>query len=779
MSDKEISNSELESFKLANPPLKNIDSNSHLSGRSVYIDDVSEHAGSLHAYVFYLETAHARIKSLDTSAAEKMPGVHRIFSYKDIPGENQIGGIIKDEALLAEEEVHFWGQPVLLVVATTQALAKKAAKNIQVEFEELAVTLSPREAALKNSLLFPPSQFARGDTAKAWAQCAHVVTGSGETPAQEHLYLEPQGAYAIPLEAGGVKVISSTQGPTAVQRTVATVLACPMHQVEVEVGRLGGGFGGKEDQANPWAALAALAAIKLNRPVKIVLQRSDDMRMTGKRHPYCFDFKIGLDHSGRILAYEVSFYQNGGAATDLSPGVLSRSLFHACNAYFIPNVKAIGYSCKTNLPPNTAFRGFGGPQGIFAIEAAVRTAAEQCGFAVEELQKKNLLSEGDRFHFGQEAKFCQARATWAHLEKSYDPVEIKDRISEFNRQNMEQKKGFAVVPVCFGIAFTKTSLNQASALVHIYKDGSVGVSTAAVEMGQGVNTKILQVVRNIFHIAANRIKIYSTNTSRVANTSPTAASAGADLNAKATERACSKLLNNLLEAARQILGLKSLKEPLSIKNDQVYLAGKATDIDWCQLIEHAYEARLPLSAQEHYATPDLHFDLKEMQGKPFSYHVYGCSLTEVTVDTLRGRYSIDRVSIVHDSGMPFNRLIDLGQIEGALMQGIGWMTVEEFLFNEKGKPLTDTLSTYKIPGISCAAKEVNVSFLPHSPNSAGIYHSKAVGEPPLMYGIGAFMAIREAIKAFTGKRVNIGFSAPLSPEKVLMSLYGDQLHEIP
>jgi xanthine dehydrogenase large subunit len=531
--------------------MKNIDSYTHTRGESIYLDDIPLIAGTLFGAAYGSPHAHGKITELDLSEAEKMPGVVRIFTYKDIPGRNQIGGIVPDEPLLAEDEVHFNGMPVAFVVAESTEMAQAAVSKIKIKIDPLPIITDPREAKEKGELIIPPRTFKLGNTETAWQQCAHIFEGVAETNGQEHLYIETQGAYSIPLENKCIRIYSSTQGPTAVQRHMAVVLGIPMHQLEVDVTRLGGGFGGKEDQATLWAILCALATYHLRRPVKYSLHRMEDMRMTGKRNPYASDFKIGLDKNLKILAYEAVFHQNAGASADLSPAVLERTLFHCTNAYFVPNVTATAYSCRTNLPSNTAFRGFGGPQGMFVIEAAIAKAAEELGTTAGEIQKRNLLQTGDEFPYGQKA-VSEAKECWSKAEEIYRIEEIKKEVDDFNAANKLAKKGVSFMPICFGISFTKTLMNQARALVHVYTDGSVGVSTGAVEMGQGVNTKMLQVAATVFSIDPAKVTVHTTNTFRIANTSPSAASATADLNGKAVEMACNEIIKRLKPVAAEI-----------------------------------------------------------------------------------------------------------------------------------------------------------------------------------------------------------------------------------
>jgi xanthine dehydrogenase large subunit len=748
--------------------MKNIDAHGHVRGKSVFLDDIATLRDTLYGAVLASPVAHGRIEALDFSVALAQPGVVAILTHRDIPGENQIGAIIQDEPLLAEAEVHYQGQPIALVVADTERMAREARRYIQLQFSEQAVITCPREAQRKNQLLLPARTFCLGDTSAVWAQCAHVFSGQTRTNGQEHLYLETQGAYAMPMENGNIRIASSTQGPTALQRAAGKVLDMGMHKIEVDVVRLGGGFGGKEDQATPWGVLAALAAQKLQKPVKIVLHRMDDMRMTGKRHPYEADYKIGLSADLKVIAFEARYFQNAGAAADLSPAILGRTLFHGTNSYYIPHVRLTAYSCQTHLPPNTAFRGFGAPQGMFVIEAALAHAAYALGVPTYELQKRNLLQEGDEFPYGQKAQGVGLTPIWADMESKFDLLQVKREIQHFNERHEDRKKGFALMPITFGVSFTNTPMNQARALVHIYSDGSVGISTGAVEMGQGVNTKLLQVAARIFSIDPSRIKIESTNTTRVANTSPSAASSTADLNGKALQKACRVLLARLKQRAAKELNARP--EAIELLAQRVFLRGKETQLDWTELVKLAFLDRLCLTETAHYASPLIHFDATREKGHPFLYHVFGLALTEVSLDCIRGTYEIDAVKIVHDFGQSMNPGLDRGQIEGGLVQGLGWMTMEEIHYDEQGRLLSNSLSTYKIPDLYSAPKEVLIEAWETEGTELAILKSKAVGEPPLMYGIGVYFAIEHAIRAFN-PGYDSTFDAPFTPEKVLMALY--------
>jgi xanthine dehydrogenase large subunit len=611
----------------------------------------------------------------------------------------------------------------------------------------------------------PSRTLERGDVETTWASCSTVVEGRAESGGQEHLYLVTQRAMAVPLEGGRIHLPSATQSPTAIQRIAARVLDMPMNAFEVEVTRLGGAFGGKEDQATPWAVIAALGVAKLGRPVKLVLSRHEDNLMTGKRHPYSSDFNLGLARNGKILSYEAIFYQNAGAAADLSPAILERSLFHATGSYFIPNVRVTGHSCRTNLPPFTAMRGFGAPQAMFVIESAIARAADALGVDAGEIQRANLLSEEDVLPYGMRVAGSQARRSYSEAEQRCRLPDLKRQIRSFNRDHRLVKRGVATMPVCFGISFTSTFLNQAAALAHVYTDGSVSVSTGAVEMGQGVNTKIAGIAAHTLGVSSPRIRIETTNTNRIANTSPTAASSGADMNGRAVEIASGMILDRLSAVAAQRLDTSA--DRVTIRDDAILLDDRATDLGWDQLVWHAYSQRISLSAQAHYATPGIWYDRELEQGEPFAHHVFGTAVVEATVDCLRGTATIDRVRMVHDAGRNLNEVIHRGQAEGGLLQGIGWMTMEELLFDD-GHNISNTLSTYKVADL-LATPEIEVVFLDDADNPRAVLRSKAIGEPPLMYGIGAYFAIRSAMQAFRSN-LPLPFSAPLTSEKILSAL---------
>ncbi len=749
--------------------MKNIDSINHVRGKSIFVDDITVNQGTLFGVVFGSPIAHGKIVELNIEEASNAAGVVKTFTYKDIPGVNQIGAIIQDEELFAESEVHFIGQPIALIVAETEQAAIAARNLIKIEIDEKHPVTTVTEAKEKEQYIMPPRTFRMGDTQATWSKCAHVFEGIAISGGQEHLYLETQGSYAIPQENGNIKIYSSTQGLTAVQKIGASVLGIPMHKIEVDVVRLGGAFGGKEDQATPWALMAALAVYHLQKPVKVILSRHDDIHMTGKRHPYQTHYKIGFSENYKILAFEADYLQNAGASADLSPAITERTLFHATSSYFVPNVRATVYSCKTNLPPNTAFRGFGAPQGIFVMEAAINHAANELSIPAREIQKANLLSENDEFPYGQIATDVELKKIWDTAQKKFNIDLLEKEVKDFNKKTDLYKKGISITPLTFGISFTNTMMNHARALVHIYQDGSIGISTGAVEMGQSVNTKMVQVAASIFSVNTDRIKIESTNTTRVANTSPSAASSTADLNGKAVQMACNVLLKRLKASAAK--ALVTTEEQISIKNEIVTIDDNETKLKWEQLVWQAFTERISLTENSHYITPKIHFDKTKEKGHPFAYHVYGLAITTVTTDCMKGTYEIDSVKIVHDFGKSMNQEIDDGQIEGATVQGIGWMTMEDIVYDENGRLMSNALSTYKVPDINSVPDSIEIIPLDTEGSENAILKSKAVGEPPFIYGIGAFFALQDSIKAFN-PNYKLENNSPMTPEKVLMGLYG-------
>lgn len=752
--------------------MRHCDSALHVTGRSQYIDDVPAPAGMLHAAVFGSPIAHGKILAVHTEAALEVAGVRAVYTYGDVPGDPMIGALKKDEPLLAHDEALFIGHPIALVVAETPEAARKGAQACSADFEELPIVTCPREAFEKGLLLQETRIFQMGDVEAVWKDCDRIVEGTIDLAGQEHLYLETNRARAIPREDGQMSVYSSTQSPSAAQKHIAGVLGISMHKVEVDVKRLGGGFGGKEDQATHWACMAAVAAKLLGVPVQLVLNRVEDMKMTGKRHPYIQDFKIGLNSEGKILAYEVHHFQNSGAYMDLSGPVLERTVLHSTNAYAIPNVKIRAAACQTHLPPNTAYRGFGGPQGMFPMEVAIEKAAHAMGVSADWIQSRNLMSDGYVMHYGQEQEDCNMQRTWDEAIEEFDVEGTRARIEAFNAENKMLKKGFAMMPVCFGISFTKTFLNQGSSLVHVYTDGSVSVTTGGIEMGQGISSNMIAICSRVFGIPPERIKSNSTNTTRIANISPSAASATTDLNGNATILACEEILEGMKGVAAKELACSP--DDIEIADAIVHKSGEPTEITWDELVLKTYFSRVQLMAHGFYTPPNIHYDPVKGHGRPFHYYTYGTCLIEVTVDCLRGTYKIDASRIVHDLGRTIIPTVDRGQIEGGLAQGIGWVTLEELAFNTDGRLTSHALSTYKAPDAEFMPDVMDLKLLENVENPGGPLGSKAVGEPPFMYGIAAFFAIRAAVAAFSDlHNCEKIVHSPFTPEQVLLGLYPD------
>jgi xanthine dehydrogenase large subunit len=757
----------------------------NLSGATLYLDDSPCPEGSLFGSPRTSPCARGLLKSIGASAALALDPSVRVLTAADIPGENQLGEAVGDEPLLASGEWSYMGECLALVLASSPRLARKAAALLELDYEELAPVTDPRVAAAAGSFILPSRTMASGDTAAAFAACAVVCEGRVESGSQEHVYLEPQGAIAERREGGRIYVLSGTQAPTGVQRAVARVLGLAMHEVEVETRRLGGGFGGKEDQAAQWAALAALGAAVTGKAVKVYLSRREDMRWTGKRHPYSSDYRIGLDAEGRILAYEADYYQNSGACCDLSPAILSRTLFHAASAYHIPNLRVTGRMCRTNLPPFTAFRGFGAPQGVFVLECAIDAAARKGGWDPVELRRRNLLAEGDLFHYGQAAESVRAELCFEKALELSAWEKLKAEIASFNASHRLEKRGAAVLPICFGVSFTKQAMNQGGALVHVYSDGSVSVSTGAVEMGQQVSRKIQAVAVHALGAPEALVRVESTRTASVANTYPTAASTGSDINGMAAQAACEEIRGRLLGFAARILGADIAE--LSIESGEVRKGGKPAGLPWKELVERAHLDRIDLSAHGFYATPGIFYDLKAERGSPFAYHVYGCAVVSAVLDVLRGSYRFDRAFIVHDAGESIDRDVDLGQAEGAFAQGLGWAALEELRYDEAGSLLTDSLSTYKLPDLRFLP-ETTIEFLEGAPNPKAVMRSKAIGEPPFLYGIAGYFAVLEALRAAespigAARAARAGaagaasgaasdYNLPMTPEKALDRITG-------
>ncbi|ROZ84621.1 xanthine dehydrogenase molybdopterin binding subunit [Pseudomonas neustonica] len=737
----------------------------HVRGQARYIDDLREPEGLLHAAVGHSEEAHARITSMDLSAVRAYPGVVAVITLADVPGHTDIGPVFPGDPVLASELVEHIGQPIFAVAATSHTAARKAARLAKVEYEPLHAVLSTQEALDTSFFVRPSHTQQRGDPDKALASAPHRLKGEINVGGQEHFYLEGQVAMVEPLEDGGMFVHTSSQHPSEVQKLVAEVLGLPIHAVQAEVRRMGGGFGGKETQAAALGCVAALLAQVTGKPIKYRLSRPDDMVQTGKRHDFFNTYDIGFDDQGLIQGAEIMVAGRCGFSPDLSNAIVERAMFHSDNSYFLDQARVTGHCCKTHTVSNTAFRGFGGPQGMMVIEQAVDDIARHLQLDPLDVRKHNLYRPGrDTTHYGQVVEQHILPELVAQLEASSDYRTRRDEITAFNQQSPILKRGLALTPVKFGISFTAKHLNQAGALVLIYTDGSLHVNHGGTEMGQGLYIKIAQVVAAAFQVDVDKVKVSATRTDKVPNTSPTAASSGSDLNGMAALDACEKIKAGLVAFAAEQYGCKA--EEVRFENNQV-VAGEAR-LDWAEFVQKAYMNRVSLSSSGFYATPKIHYDFATGKGHPFLYYANGAACSEVVLDTLTGEYRVMRTDILHDVGQSLNPAIDIGQIEGGFVQGMGWLTTEELVYNDKGRLMTTGPATYKIPAVSDTPPDLRVNLLAASPNrEATVFRSKAVGEPPLMLGIAVWSALRDAVASLTDYRYSPPLDTPATPERML------------
>ncbi len=749
----------------------------HVTGESVFIDDMPVNRQLLFGKVVYSKHAHAILHRVSISDAMAISGVHCIVTARDIPGENQMGPVIHDELCLAEKEVTFIGQAIALIAAETEEAALEAEKLISIEYKPLPAILTIESAMAANASLAPARKIERGDAESALRLAPHVLKGKLTTGAQEHWYLETQTALAIPGEGREMMIHASSQNPAETQAIVAEVLGIPKNEVEVEVRRMGGAFGGKETQANHVAAWAALLANATRCPVKIHLFRDDDQVMTGKRHRFLSKYEIGFDNKGLILAYKVELNSDAGSSTDLSRAILERAMLHAENAYFLPNVSVTGQAWKTNLPSNTAFRGFGGPQGMAVIENAIDRVARFLKLDAAEIRHLNFYRPGVQniTPYGEKVENNHLFAIYDKLVSTSGYHNRRQEINRFNNDHEFLKKGLALTPVKFGISFTTAFLNQAGALVNIYTDGTVLVNHGGTEMGQGLNTKILQIASAELGISPERVRVNATNTSKVPNASPTAASTGSDLNGMAVKDAIDRIKKRLTDIAMNELfarftGIVFLKENIVFRENFVYdKAHPACKITFPELCALARLNQVSLSATGFYKTPGVHFDRETGQGKPFYYFAFGMAVSEVMIDTLTGAHRLLRTDIIHDVGDSINQGIDKGQVEGGFIQGVGWCTTEQVKWDKTGNLLNHSPDTYKIPTINDIPKDFRVDFLEGVPNPGTIRRSKAVGEPPFMLGLSVWLAIKDAISAIDDHKTEPDFSLPASGEVILMA----------
>ncbi len=747
----------------------------HVSGRAVYTDEQHAPSGMLSVWPVQSAHAHARIRGIDAECARRMPGVHAVLTAADIPGENDTGPIVHDEPLIAADRVQFHGQAVAWIVAEDEALAMAAAAAVEVDYEILPSCLGIADAIARGSFHCPPARVERGEADVAMSSTTHRLDGELDIGGQDHFYLETQASWAQIDSEGLVQVTSSTQHPTETQAIVARVLGLPSNRVVCRSLRMGGGFGGKETQANPYAAIAALAARITRRPVRIKLPRGIDMQMTGKRHPFFARYEVGFDEQGMLAAMKIALFADGGWSVDLSPPVLMRAMVHIDNAYFCPNVEIEGLVAKTNLPSNTAFRGFGGPQGILVGEEIIDRIARHLGLPPETVRERNFYREGESpprniTPYGQTIRDNPIPELWQQLKSSSEFDARRIEIESFNTKHAHAKRGIAITPVKFGISFNKVEYNQAGALVHIYTDGSVQLNHGGTEMGQGLHSKMLEVASRTLGINVDRIQIMVTSTDKVPNTSATAASSGSDLNGQAVKAACETLLTRLASVAAE--QLECSEQEVVFDNDQVFAANAPRRKQaFADIVQAAYNARVSLSATGFYRTPGLSWNAQTGKGEPFYYFACGAAVSEVEVCGYTGVHRLLRVDILHDVGDSLIEAIDRGQIEGGFVQGMGWLTCEELRWSDAGKLLTDAPSTYKIPTNGEVPEDFRVDFFKRKqvPKAQVIFGSKAVGEPPLMLAISVREALREAVAAFGDAR-QVDLASPATPEAIFNAI---------
>lgn len=746
----------------------------HVSGRAQYTDDIALPVNALHAAFGVSTIAHARIRALDIDPVRAVPGVIAVATAADVPGENNYGSAVHDDPIFAPGLVEYAGAPIFAVAAGSYNIARKAARCARVDYEPLPAILDIRAAIAAGTMVVPSQHLTRGEPREALEHAPHRLRGSVHIGGQDHFYLEGQIAIAVPQEDGAMLIQSSTQHPSEVQQIVAHALAKRANQITVQCRRMGGGFGGKETQPALIAAAAAVLAHKTGRPVKLRLDRDTDMLMTGKRHDFLADYEVGFDGSGRILALTVMLASRCGYSADLSGPVNDRAMMHIDNAYFLENVEIISHRCKTHTVSNTAFRGFGGPQGMLVIEQVVDSIARALAMDPLEVRRRNFYGAIDRniTHYGQQVEDNVIETIVNRLAGSSAYHERRMQIAQWNETQPVVRRGIALTPVKFGISFTATMFNQAGALLQVYTDGTVLLNHGGTEMGQGLFTKVAQVVARELGLPQEVIRVSTTDTSKVPNTSASAASASADLNGKAAQAAAQTIRARLTRFACDTYGVE--ESAVSFKDGQVFIGSR--QVAFAEVVQQAYRARVSLSATGFYRTPKIEYDKNTLRGRPFFYFAYGAAVSEVAVDTLTGETQLLRVDILHDVGHSLNPAIDLGQIEGGFLQGVGWLTSEELWWNDRGELRTHAPSTYKIPTARDWPQQWQVQLLEgHANIEETIYRSKAVGEPPLMLAISTFLAIRDAIGSRAPSHVSPDLAAPATPESVLRCLESMQV----
>ncbi|MFO7647297.1 xanthine dehydrogenase molybdopterin binding subunit [Halomonas campaniensis] len=748
----------------------------HVTGRAAYIDDLKAPADCLHLALALSPVAHGRLTRLDLDRVRALPGVVDAVGFDDVPGHTDIGPVFPGDPIFVEDEISYAGQVLFAVAADSHAAARDAVKAALaagvVEIDEQPASLDPVAAAERGEFVRPTHVQQGGDWEATLVDAPLVVEGEQFVGGQEHFYLEGQACLVTPTEDEGVVVHTSNQHPSETQKLVAEVLGIPFHAVTVEVRRMGGGFGGKETQASPWACIAALIARRTGRAARLRLPRAEDMRVTGKRHPFHNRYRLAVDERGVIQGGEITVIGDCGYSPDLSDAIVDRAMFHADNAYSLGAARVTGHRARTHTASNTAFRGFGGPQGMMVIEAAMDDIARRVGEDPLTVRKRNLYRQGrDITHYGQTVEqLGLLHELVERLEANSDYWARRETITAFNAKSPVIKRGLALTPVKFGISFTAKHLNQAGALLHVYTDGSVQINHGGTEMGQGLHTKICQVVARELSLDMEAVRITATRTDKVPNTSPTAASSGADLNGMAARDACLTLKARLFDFAAEHYALD--REAMRLEAGHL-VAGEGESerrIPWGELVQAAYLGRVSLSEKGFYATPLIHYDRGTGQGRPFYYFAFGAAVAEVSIDTLSGEYQVERVDILHDVGDSLNPAIDIGQVEGGFIQGMGWLTSEELKWNEAGRLISDGPATYKIPTYGDLPPMFNVELMEGHPNSmASIYRSKAVGEPPFMLGISVWSALRDALASLADYREAPRLDTPATPERVLLA----------
>jgi xanthine dehydrogenase large subunit len=755
--------------------VKHDSADKHVSGEALYIDDRLEFPNQLHVYARLSDRAHARILSIDTTPCLAFEGVRIVVTHEDIPGLKDIGPLLPGDPLLAIDIVEFVGQPVLAVAASSLEIARQAAMAAVIEYEDLVPVLDVVEALRKKHFVLDSHTHQRGDSTTALASAPHRLQGSLHIGGQEHFYLETQVSSVMPSEDGGMIVYCSTQNPTEVQKLVAEVLDVPMSRIVVDMRRMGGGFGGKETQAASPACLCAVIAHLTGQPTKMRLPRVEDMLMTGKRHPFYIEYDVGFDDTGRLHGIQLDLAGNCGYSPDLSASIVDRAMFHADNAYYLGDATVNGHRCKTHTASNTAYRGFGGPQGMVAIEEVMDSIARYLGVDPLAVRKRNYYGQDERnvTHYYQTVEHNLLEEMTAELVASCDYAERREAIRAFNAASPILKKGLALTPVKFGISFTASFLNQAGALIHIYTDGSIHLNHGGTEMGQGLNTKVAQVVAEVFQVDIGRIQITATNTDKVPNTSPTAASSGTDLNGKAAQNAAEILKQRLVEFAARHYQVP--ESEVEFRNGHVRVGEQL--LSFAALAQQAWMGQVSLSSTGYYKTPKIFYDRTQARGRPFYYFAFGAACAEVIVDTLTGEYKMLRTDILHDVGASLNPAIDIGQVEGGYIQGAGWLTCEELVWNDKGKLMTSGPASYKIPAVADLPLDLRVKLVEKRQNPEDtVFHSKAVGEPPFMLGIAAWCAIKDAVASLGDYRQQPRIDAPATPERVLWGC--EQMREL-